>query len=209
MNFINSRTNSTYVWCKEFSYPDTFEMEVLDKNIEFPMTLLTELVGSRKKILFCEGDYDSWDNQIYSKLFLDNYYVKPVKGHKDVIQYTKGYNEIASLHGNTAFGIIDRDFFSDGAIEKFEANNIHLLPYNEIEMFLLDENIINSVLESTTSPEERIQKIDNFKNEFFQKIELRKNVIILSMTKNHIDTLIEGSLVEISLRKMVFLIRFL
>ncbi|WEG73490.1 AAA family ATPase [Vagococcus intermedius] len=196
MDFINNRTNSTYVWCKEFGYPDIFEMEVLDKNIDFPMTLLTELVGSRKKILFCEGDYDSWDNQIYSKLFLDNYYVKPVKGHKDVIQYTKGYNEIASLHGNTAFGIIDRDFFNNRAIEKHESNNILLLPYNEIEMFLLDENIINSVLKSTNSPEECTQKFENFKNEFFKKIETRKNVIILSMAKNHIDTLIEGSLVE-------------
>lgn len=82
MDFVQSRTNATYVWCKEFEAPYNFDYEILEEIQEMPLSLLTEVSGTRKPILFCEGTKTSLDYQIYSKLFSEFCFVKPVQGHK-------------------------------------------------------------------------------------------------------------------------------
>jgi len=178
MDFINARANSSFVWCKSFTYPDQFELQLLDEAIDFPMSLLTELVGSRKPILFCEGTYDSIDYQLFSKVFMNNFFVKPVGGHKDIINYTKGYNEIADVHGNKAYGIIDGDFLKEEVISSYRRSNVFVLPFNEIEMVLVTETIITYVLEPFEKKSEISKKIQNFKNTFFEELETFKNKII-------------------------------
>jgi len=196
MDFINSRTNSTFVWCKKFIYPDKFELQVLDKDITFPMSLLTELVGSRKPILFCEGTHDSIDYQILSKIFMNQFFVKPVSGHKEVISYTKGYNALSALHGNTSFGLIDGDFMEDDTTEKYQEINVSVLPFNEIEMLLLNDSVINSVLKPFHNEIERAEIIKKFKKEFFCVVDKFQEKILLDLTKKLIDRRIIGCLVE-------------
>ena len=118
----------------------------MEDSQEFPLTLLAEVSGTRKPILFCEGTKNSIDYQIYSKLFSEFCFVKPVQGHKQVIQYTKAYNKLKKSHGNEAYGIIDYDWMDEARIESYKKKNIFVLPFNEIEMFLIDEEIVNYVL---------------------------------------------------------------
>lgn len=196
MDFINSRTNSTFVWCKKFSYPNKFELQILNNDIDFPLPLLTELVGSKKPILFCEGTYDSIDYQVLSKVFMTNFLVKPVGGHKEVINYTKGYNDLSTLHGNISFGIIDGDFLEKSSIEKYRRENIHVLPFNEIEMILVTEPIICSVLSPFHDEEEVVSIVEAFKVKFFDEMDKSQERILLDLTKKLVDRKIMGSLVE-------------
>ena len=94
MDFVQSRTNATYIWCKNFEAPYDLDYQVLEESQEIPLPLLTEVSGAKKPILFCEGTKNSLDYQIYSKLFSEFCFVKPVQGHKQVIQYTKAYNKL-------------------------------------------------------------------------------------------------------------------
>lgn len=195
MDFVNSRTNCRYLWCKNFKYPNEFDLKLLEKENYFPISLLTELIGSRKPILFCEGDYNSLDYQIFSKIFLE-YNIKPVGGHQNVINYTKGYNQISEIHENRAIGIIDSDFIEDSEIEKYEKFKVFTLPFNEIEMLLLDENIINSVLKPFKKEEEINIIIRDFKNKFFEKASQNEERIILQSTKIQVDRIISTNLIQ-------------
>lgn len=195
MDFVNSRINCRYIWCKNFKYPNEFDLKLLEKENDFPTSLLTELIGSRKPILFCEGDYNSLDYQIFSKIFLE-YNIKPVGGHQNVINYTKGYNQISEIHENRAIGIIDSDFIEDSEIEKYKKYKVFTLAFNEIEMLLLDENIIHSVLKPFKKEEEINAIIDNFKNTFFDEAKQNEERIILQSTKIQVDRIISTSLIQ-------------
>ena len=194
MDFVQSRTNATYVWCKKFEAPYDFDYELLEDSQEMPLSLLTEVSGTRKPILFCEGTKTSIDYQIYSKLFSEFCFVKPVQGHKQVIQYTKAYNKLEKTYGNKAYGIIDYDWMDEARIESYKKKNIFVLPFNEIEMLLVDEEIVNSVL--SDDEEDKKQKINKLRDTVIGLCTTNKDKIIRIALKKKLDEFMEGHLIE-------------
>ena len=194
MDFVQSRTNATYIWCKNFEAPYDLDYQVLEESQEIPLPLLTEVSGAKKPILFCEGTKNSLDYQIYSKLFSEFCFVKPVQGHKQVIQYTKAYNNLQYLHGNRAYGIIDYDWMEEARIEKYKKKNIFVLPFNEIEMLLIDEEIVDSVL--SDDEEDKKQKINKLRDTVIGLCITNKDKIIRIALKKKLDEFMEGHLIE-------------
>ena len=194
MDFVQSRTNATYIWCKNFESPYDLDYQVLEESQEIPLPLLTEVSGAKKPILFCEGTKNSLDYQIYSKLFSEFCFVKPVQGHKQVIQYTKAYNNLQYLHGNRAYGIIDYDWMEEARIEKYKKKNIFVLPFNEIEMLLIDEEIVDSVL--SDDEEDKKQKINKLQDTVIGLCITNKDKIIRIALKKKLDEFMEGHLIE-------------
>lgn len=194
MDFVQSRTNATYIWCKKFEAPYNFDYEQLEESQEFPLTLLAEVSGTRKPILFCEGTKNSIDYQIYSKLFSEFCFVKPVQGHKQVIQYTKAYNKLKKSHGNEAYGIIDYDWMDDERIQNYKKKNIFVLPFNEIEMFLIDEEIVKFVLGD--DDQDKTQKCNKLKDAVISSCKTNKDKIIRIALKKKLDEFMEGNLIE-------------
>lgn len=194
MDFVQSRTNATYIWCKKFEAPYDLDYQVLEETQEMPLSLLTEVSGTRKPILFCEGTKTSIDYQIYSKLFSEFCFVKPVQGHKQVIQHTKAYNNLQHIHGNIAYGIIDYDWMEEIRIEKYKRKNIFVIPFNEIEMLLVDEAIVKSVLESEEQDKE--QKFNRLQKVIIASCTINKDKIIRIALKKRLDEFMEGHLIE-------------
>ena len=194
MDFVQSRTNATYIWCKKFEAPYDLDYQVLEETQEMPLSLLTEVSGTRKPILFCEGTKNSIDYQIYSKLFSEFCFVKPVQGHKQVIQYTKAYNKLKESYGNEAYGIIDYDWMDEARIESYNEKNIFVLPFNEIEMFLIDEEIVNYVL--SDDEEDKKQKIKKLRDTVIGLCITNKDKIIRIALKKKLDEFMEGNLIE-------------
>lgn len=194
MDFVQSRTNASYIWCKKFEAPFDLEYQVLEGTQEMPLFLLTEVSGTKKPILFCEGTKTSIDYQIYSKLFSEWCFVKPVEGHKQVIQHTKAYNNLNKMHGNKAYGIIDDDWMEKARIEKYKKNNIFVLPLNEIEMLLVDEAIVKTVLESDDQDKEK--KFNKFQEATINSCIKNKDKIISIALKKKLDEFMEGHFIE-------------
>ena len=194
MDFVQSRTNATYIWCKKFEAPYNLEYQKLDDSLNLPLKLLTEVSGTKKPILFCEGTKTSIDYQIYSKLFSEFCFVKPVQGHKQVIQYTKAYNKLKKSHGNEAYGIIDYDWMDKARIQNYKKKNIFVLPFNEIEMFLIDEEIVNYVL--SDNEEDKKQKIKKLRDTVISLCITNKDKIISIVLKKKLDEFMEGNLIE-------------
>ena len=195
MDFVQSRSNATYVWCKKFEAPYNLDYQLLEDSQEMPLSLLTEVSGARKPILFCEGSKTSIDYQIYSKLFSDFCFVKPVQGHKQVIQYTKAYNNLQHLHGNTAYGIIDNDWMDESSIQVYKEQNIFVLPFNEVEMMLVDEAVVKSCLPFDDDKEKQ-RKFENLQRSIIKSCEEKKEKIISIALKKRLDEFLEGNRIE-------------
>ena len=195
MDFVQSRTNATYVWCKKFEAPYDLDYELLEKSQEVPLSLLTEVSGTRKPVLFCEGTKNSIDYQIYSKLFSEFCFVKPVQGHKQVIQYTKAYNDLQHIHGNTAYGIIDNDWMDESNIQVYKEQNIFVLPFNEVEMILVDEAVVKSCLPFDDDTGQQ-RKFNNFKDAIISSCREKKDKIISIALKKRLDEFMESHFIE-------------
>lgn len=195
MDFVQSRTNATYVWCKKFEAPYNLDYQILEESQEMPLSLLTEVSGTRKPILFCEGTKTSIDYQIYSKLFSDFCFVKSVQGHKQVIQHTKAYNDLRYVHGNTAFGIIDNDWMDESSIQVYKEQNIFVLPFNEVEMMLVDEAVVKLCLPFDDDKEKQ-RKFENFQQSIIESCEEKKDKIISIALKKRLDEFMESHFIE-------------
>ena len=195
MDFVQSRTNATYVWCKKFEVPYNLDYQLLDDFQELPLSLLVEVSGTKKPILFCEGTKTSLDYQIYFKLFSDLCFVKPVQGHKQVIQHTKAYNNLQHSHGNTAYGIIDNDWMNERSIQEQKEQNIFVLPFNEVEMMLVDEAVVKSCLPFDDDKDKQ-RKYENLQQSIIESCKEKKERIISIALKKRLDEFLEGNCIE-------------
>lgn len=138
LQFAASR-DAKKCWIRSFEYPSKWNIEEIQDNV-IPEELLLKLLGSRKKILFCEGKRNSLDSKIFELLFED-YTITPVETCKDVINFTKAFNKIPNTIAK-AYGIIDRDFHSEDQLEKLKQQNVFSYGVAEIEnLFLLPDVI--------------------------------------------------------------------
>ena len=138
LQFAASR-NGRKAWIRSFEYPPKWTIDNIDEN-EIPEELLLKLLGSRKKILFCEGKRNSLDSKIFELLF-ENYTITPVETCKDVMNFTRAFNKIPNTVAK-AYGIIDRDFRSEDQLEKLQQQNVFSYDVAEIENLFLLPDII-------------------------------------------------------------------
>ncbi|MBC5620795.1 DUF4435 domain-containing protein [Butyricimonas hominis] len=136
-------------WLKSYSSStsgifENWEIEPIFDS-EIPEALLMKILGSRKKVLFCEGKQGSLDRQIIELLF-PNFTITPLASCKDVINYTKAYNKISNKYA-VAYGIIDRDFRTKEQLDKLAAENIYSYDVAEIENLFLIEDFIKGFAE--------------------------------------------------------------
>ncbi|MEB8307395.1 AAA family ATPase [Staphylococcus xylosus] len=181
--FATSRAKAKIVWSKSFKYPNRWEYKVLEDN-EIPEELLIEVLGSKENIIFCEGKSESLDKQIYDSIFSEEK-VMAVEGHLNVVNYTNVINNMSSLNLN-AMGIIDSDGKTIEEIEKYEKNSIIALPFNEIEMLLLSEEVLKETKKYFKQFSEEID-IDSWKNEIFDICSQNEEKILMNILKARID----------------------
>ena len=128
-------------WLKSYTSDimEDWDLEPISDN-DIPEALLTKILGSRKKILFCEGKNNSLDRQIFELLFPE-FTITPVASCKDVINYTRAFNKIDNKYAE-AYGIIDRDFRKIEQLEKLKTEKVFSYNVAEIENLFLLENFI-------------------------------------------------------------------
>lgn len=142
LDFATSRTTAKKVWIKSFIHPNNWDIENIPEN-DLPESLLLELLGSRKNILFCEGKKGSIDEKIYNILFPE-YTVTPVDSCFSVINYTKAFNKLPSIT-TRAFGLIDSDHHGTERLMALEPENIYSFSMTEPENLFLDETFLRQM----------------------------------------------------------------
>ena len=184
VDFISTRFNNDLYWLRSFDGEKNWKIEqIYEDNIDLPRDLLTEILGSQVPIIFCEGTKGSLDYTIYSSLLEAKATIVPVGGHIEVIKYTRAYKFIDKK--NRAFGIIDRDQHSEDEIEKYKHDKIFVLRFNEIEMLLMANEILDILINELPHNDD-IDK-DKFIDQFFDALTKIKDEIVNKKIKAIVD----------------------
>lgn len=144
IEFATARYNSKKYWLSNYKFPNNWNINEIENIDELPEHLLLELVGSRKNILFCEGQVGNIDDEIY-KIIFPNFTVKPVGSCTNVINYTRAFKKINNLT-TQAYGLIDSDFCPNNRLDKLAKEQIYSLKVAEVENLLLDEELLKIVI---------------------------------------------------------------
>jgi hypothetical protein len=143
LEFAASRPSATKIWVRSYE-PTGWTWTEVESTSELPEPLHLEILGSRKPLLFCEGDRGGLDHTIY-QLCYPSVHVVPRGGSEKVSEATKALANTPQLHSFRARGIVDRDVRSDLEIAALSAQGIDVLNYAEIENLLCIEQVISLV----------------------------------------------------------------
>ena len=127
-------------WVKDYKGGNVWTIEkIIDENL--PEQLLLEILGSRKNVLFIEGEKSSYDFQLYSQLY-QNYFIVPSGSCSQVISRTKAFRNSTMLHDCKVYGLIDRDYRSEHEIQALREDGVFTLDVAEVENLFLVEELI-------------------------------------------------------------------
>ncbi|RTY78577.1 DUF4435 domain-containing protein [Flavobacterium sp. LS1P28] len=144
IDFAFTRQNATKIWAKSYESTGLWDYEILDNTMPIPEQLYLEVLGSRKPIIFLEGDNSSIDYEIYEQIYF-NYTLKPLGSCDKVIECVKSFNELEGFHNIQSYGIVDRDRRQIGDVINLNKKQIWVLDVAEAENLLLIENIVKAL----------------------------------------------------------------
>ena len=121
-----------------------WDVELLEPNSNLPEDLKRSILGSRKRILFIEGDSNSLDLPLYSALFPDISAV-PKGGCGDVQRAVSGLRGSQELHHVEAFGLIDRDDQGEERVKKLAKGGVFALDMYSVESLYYCSDAIAAV----------------------------------------------------------------
>jgi ABC-type cobalamin/Fe3+-siderophores transport system ATPase subunit len=121
-----------------------WDFDIVDRTDDLPEGLVTDILGSRRRVLFTEGAASSLDFPMYSVLF-PKVSIRPRGSCKDVQHAVAGIRSTTSLHHTEAFGLIDNDGMTPQAIIDFQAANLYPLPFFSVETLYYDEDVLTAI----------------------------------------------------------------
>ena len=121
-----------------------WDAEILEPNSELPPELKLAILGSRKKILFVEGQRGSLDVSLYSVLF-PTLSVNPIGSCEEVQKAVLGLRGDQEIDDAEVFGLIDRDNRTDKDIEKLAEKDIFALKVYSVEALYYCSDAIDAV----------------------------------------------------------------
>lgn len=146
IEFAATRVAKKYVIRNYYSDPAWDISEIPDS--EFDEQTITLILGSRKPILFVEGEKTSLDMETY-RLCYPEWTVIPKGACKDVIQAVSSLrklNKDMPILNIKCAGIVDRDTRDSSQIHELEEQGIKVLLCSEIENIFSLSSVVHEVL---------------------------------------------------------------
>ncbi len=188
IDFAVSRQDSKKIWMKSYNGNEVWDYEVLDEESPLPEQLYLEVLGSRKPILFIEGELDSIDYKFYEQIFKDHT-VKPLGSCDKVFEATSSFNDLKGFHHIDSFGLIDRDRRTEEQINHISDKSIWVSKVAEVESFLLLEDIVKIIAQrmgkNGTEVFNNVQ--ERIINEFKNNLEREATQYTLHIIKNNFE----------------------
>lgn len=119
-----------------------FDLILDAENI--PDDLRTDLLGSRRKILFTEGKSSSLDQPLYALLF-PNVSVRQRETCNEVRRAVVGLRQVNAYHHAEAFGLVDNDSMDDAFKQKLLEEGVYALPMFSVESIYYSKEILKAV----------------------------------------------------------------
>jgi len=143
VDFAAAKEAAKRIWLKSFD-GQNWEWEIIQEDENLPDDLLVEVLGSRKPVVFVEGENGSYDVSLYREL-LPNFLVIPRGSCSQVIQSVKALKANPQIHHLEVYGLIDRDRRVPAEITKLEQDSIYVLAVAEVENLFCTKEILEIV----------------------------------------------------------------
>lgn len=143
IGFAVERASAQIVWIKSFDGA-TWDFQTVGESETLPTELQLTLLGSRKPVLFVEGENGGFDHRIYSMMYPE-YLVWPCGGCELVIARTRAASEMTHLHHLKVRGLIDRDRRPQDQIDKLKLGSIDAIEVVKIENLFWMPEIISAM----------------------------------------------------------------
>ena len=209
-DFVNSRTQNKCVWIRSYDAAEhSWEYRVLDYS-GITDDLFVDIIGSRRPVLFVEGDREhSIDSKLYTLVFSD-YTVRPLGSCDKVIESTRTFNDLKRMHHLDSRGIVDRDRRTQPEVDYLRRKNIFVPNVAEVENIFLLEDVIRVMAQARGRNADRVvQKVKDDVIHTFSKL-YEKQVLehVRHQIKRSVECKIDGrftciTALETHLRQLV------
>ena len=173
LDFAASRNTDEILWVKSFDGSTIWDYEFLDSSNyeDLPNELLYELIGTRKKVLFVEGDRNSDDHALYSEFFKDkDYHIIPCGGCSEVLRIYKSKKAYEKFNNIEAYCLIDRDFRTSNEITALEEDGVRFLKVAEVENLFVVPALIDIMGKQFGCDPEIVTQSEDFITELFNRV---------------------------------------
>lgn len=194
VEFVSSRSGNVILWVKSYDATNKkWDYEIITTG-EIREDVFIELVGSRKPVLFIEGDLThSIDAKLYPLVFPDHT-VKPLGSCDKVIETTRSFNDLSNMHHLQSHGIVDRDRRTDKEVEYLRKKFIMVPEVAEVENLFLMEDVIKAMARTRGKNQNQIfQKVKKRAlNIFSQRLQAQTLEHVRHRVKREVDAKIDG-----------------
>lgn len=170
VEFVSSRSMNVTLWVKSYDAAKReWDYEILLPG-EIKEEIFIDLIGSRKPILFIEGDLThSIDAKLYPLVFPD-FTVKPLGSCDKVIETTRTFNSLTGMHHLESHGIVDRDRRTPEEVSYLRKKSVMVPEVAEVENFFLLEEVIKNMAKARgKNPEQVFAKVKKKVFEIFSQ----------------------------------------
>lgn len=188
LEFAASRAGKKYI-VRAFTPEVGWTIEEVPEAEGFSEDIVTLILGSRKPILFVEGEQGSLDIAFYRACY-PGWTVLPRGGCESVIHSVITMRRNAALTRIQCAGLVDADSRSAEQLKYLADNGIYVLPVSEIENLVLLPVVSRAILAMNDLDADEIElKLANLKKAIFADAQVEKNIneVILGFCRRRID----------------------
>lgn len=183
LDFAASRRGATKIWLREYENGE-WNWKVIPENEELPEPMFLELLGSRKPILFVEGDKGSLDYFLYGKIYPARTVV-PCGPCDHVIHATASFRAITSLHSNECQGLVDFDGGTTDEITHLQQNGVEVVPVGHVEnLFLLEPVVVQLARVLALDEQATLAAV---KAKVFQLLSNHRELVVSQLTARELE----------------------
>lgn len=119
---------------------EAWDIEAVPEDANIPDDVVATIIGSRRPVLFVEGDGGSLDSSLYRRVY-SRFTVIPVGSCDQVIHTVASFAARPELHRVGCAGLVDADGRTDQEAAYLERRGVYRLPVSEVENLLLLPNV--------------------------------------------------------------------
>lgn len=126
------------------AFGDRWDVDVLPEASRIPSDIRESILGSRRRVVFIEGNENGIDHGLYN-ILLGDVSVVSKQSSRDVEQAAIGAQGIADLEWLRAWGIIDRDGRTADQIEKLRKKGVWCISVYSVESIYYHPLVISEM----------------------------------------------------------------
>lgn len=192
LEFAATRVAQKFV-IRDYDPSPFWTIEVVPENTGFDEEITTLILGSRRPVLFIEGDERSIDLALYRCCFPD-WTVIPRGSCEAVIHSVVTMRRNAMLTRVTCSGIVDADDYDASDVEYLSRLGVAVLPVSEIENLILLPEVSRIIAENEGyEAAELEERLTALRQAIFETLNSRTSIeaVVLRYCRRRIDRLLK------------------